>query len=159
MDFEITVACQFCGFEFQVERYRINQGRGKFCSKQCYYESKKNKVACTCEICGKDFEAYPARIKRGQGRFCSNACYCLGNKDENSSYFGGCLTKEGYVRISIAGKLKYEHQYIMEEHLERELEDDEVVHHINGIGHDNDISNLQVMARGEHAKLHHTVTI
>ena len=46
------------------------------------------------------------------------------------------------------------HRLIMEEHLGRKLKSSEVVHHIDGNKLNNDISNLKVMTRGEHSKLH-----
>jgi hypothetical protein len=42
----------------------------------------------------------------------------------------------------------------MEEHLGRPLSYNEVVHHIDGNKLNNDLSNLEVMDRGEHIRLH-----
>jgi len=62
-----------------------------------------------------------------------------------------------YYKACRIDGVKYDkHRLIMEEYLGRKLGDDEVVHHINGDKHDNDISNLQVMTRSEHARLHQT---
>lgn len=47
-----------------------------------------------------------------------------------------------------------EHRVIMENHLGRLLNEDEVVHHINGDKKDNRLDNLEVLSRKEHAKLH-----
>ena len=41
-------------------------------------------------------------------------------------------------------------KYLMEVHLDRYLEDDETVHHIDGNPLNNDIKNLQVIKRSEH---------
>lgn len=54
-------------------------------------------------------------------------------------------TKDGYVM---------EHVLIMEKHIGRHLEKDEVVHHINHIRNDNRLENLQLMTFKEHASLH-----
>ena len=68
--------------------------------------------------------------------------------------------KYGYKRISCGkdenGKIiiKQEHRYIMEQYLGRELNKDEIVHHINRNKADNRIENLQVMSRSEHIKIH-----
>ena len=53
--------------------------------------------------------------------------------------------KDGYIM---------EHQYVMEQHIGRLLNNDEVVHHINHIRNDNRIENLQLMTFKEHASLH-----
>lgn len=55
-------------------------------------------------------------------------------------------TKNDYVLM---------HRVVMENHLKRLLNTDEVVHHIDGNKHNNDISNLEVYSsNAEHAKLH-----
>jgi len=61
------------------------------------------------------------------------------------------LTKAGYVVMTIDGRQVKEHRYVMEKHLHRELSNNEVCHHINGIKDDNRLSNLIVMSREEHA--------
>ena len=48
----------------------------------------------------------------------------------------------------------YEHRYVMECHLGRALNKDEIVHHIDGDIYNNDISNLQLLTNSEHTKLH-----
>ena len=59
-----------------------------------------------------------------------------------------------YKAVKVDGVKHDEHRYIMEQYLGRGLTSDEVVHHINGNKRDNDISNLQVMSRAEHARMH-----
>ena len=68
---------------------------------------------------------------------------------------------DGYVAIYYPSHPKsdktgyiMEHQYIMEQHIGRHLNDDEVVHHKNHIRNDNRIENLQLMTFKEHASLH-----
>jgi len=60
-----------------------------------------------------------------------------------------------YRKIKIADKItKDEHRLIMENFLGRKLEFNEVVHHIDGNGKNNSLSNLKIMSRKEHSKLH-----
>lgn len=52
---------------------------------------------------------------------------------------------KGYVRL---------HRLVMETHLGRYLTEEEVVHHKDGDKANNDISNLELMNKREHAKMH-----
>jgi len=59
-----------------------------------------------------------------------------------------------YKTICINGKQKRLHRHIMEMHINRNLESSEIVHHIDGNKHNNDINNLEILSRGEHLKIH-----
>ncbi len=48
----------------------------------------------------------------------------------------------------------YEHRNVMEQHLGRKLESEEVVHHIDGNQQNNNIPNLQLMTQSDHMILH-----
>ena len=63
------------------------------------------------------------------------------------------MTK-GYKNIWIGDKCVLEHRYIMELHLGRKLSQDEVVHHIDDDGFNNDLSNLKLMPLQEHTQMH-----
>jgi hypothetical protein len=71
----------------------------------------------------------------------------------NPSY--GWVHNQANARyICINGKEVLEHRYVMEQHMGRPLQEDEVVHHINKDRLDNRIENLQLMQRGEHTAFH-----
>ena len=55
-----------------------------------------------------------------------------------------------YVKL----KQRHMHRVVMEKHLGRALESNEVVHHIDGNKWNNDLSNLEVMSQADHVRLH-----
>lgn len=65
----------------------------------------------------------------------------------------GWIRSDGYKMQMIEGKEVREHRYIMEQFLGRKLCRSEEVHHINGNKLDNNLSNLTVLTRSEHASI------
>ena len=76
----------------------------------------------------------------------------------SKAWKGGLRFTRGYREVWCHSRQKYikEHRYIMELHLGRKLNKDELVHHINKNRLDNRIENLQIMSNSEHATLHGT---
>ena len=59
--------------------------------------------------------------------------------------FSSMANSDGYV---------FEHRLVMARYIGRPLKRNECVHHIDGCTQNNDISNLQMMTVGTHARLH-----
>ena len=66
----------------------------------------------------------------------------------------GGLTKDGYLLITIHGRKILEHRYVMQQILGRPLEQNEIVHHINGDRLNNHPTNLILMSLAAHTKQH-----
>ncbi len=75
---------------------------------------------------------------------------------------GGRTYNKGYVYVKVSdhpysNKSKYmgEHRLIMEQHIGRYLERNEVIHHINGVTDDNRIENLKLLNNTKEHNLKH----
>ncbi len=149
-----------CGKDFSArdESYR-------FCSHSCYakYQWKngliKHKLTgkfIKCKICEKSF--YIPKHKFDKALFCSNNCKRDAMK---KNMFGFQPSKYGRTKykhiVTENGEKTREHRYIMEKHLGRKLHTWEHVHHIDGNGLNNSISNLIVLTNSEHQKTHKRV--
>lgn len=78
----------------------------------------------------------------------------LGIKRRGKGREDRIVDKSGYIALSSYKKRKVVHRIVMENHLGRELSPDELVHHKDGNKHNNHISNLEVVTRSEHMKIH-----
>ena len=65
-------------------------------------------------------------------------------------YYKSGSGKATYKRIRINGRSIPEHRHVMEQYLGRKLKRSEIVHHIDGNGLNNDISNLEIMSISQH---------
>lgn len=85
----------------------------------------------------------------------------LKTKNPRLAETGRVAGKSGYVVLcpkGWGGKSILEHRYVIEQHLGRKLKPFplEVVHHKNGIKHDNRIENLELMDCSSHLRQHKT---
>lgn len=102
-----------------------------------HYSYKK-----TCCCCGKDFDSWSK-----DGIFCSRACYNQYNK---------AICKEATNNYERAHGENYSfmHRRIAENLLQTKLGENIVVHHLDWCPTNNEPSNLLVLHRSMHAKLH-----
>lgn len=66
----------------------------------------------------------------------------------------GAIMRKWYRRKTIDGKRINIHKILIEEQLGRSLSVDELVHHKDGNSRNNSITNLELMSRTSHFKLH-----
>lgn len=119
-----------------------------------------------CIDCGKKRWAQVQAVRFGANSRCRE---CMLNRQtvrqsgSNSRWWKGgkFATRQGYVLVTIPPDHKFacmrnangqilEHRLVMAEMLDRPLSKNEIVHHKNGIKHDNRISNLEVKGWGDH---------
>ena len=67
---------------------------------------------------------------------------------------GYTINSDGYRYLKIGNKYVLEHRIIMEAYLNRKLKRNETIHHKDMNKLNNDISNLEVLSRAEHSRLH-----
>jgi len=135
--------CLNCGAVFYPRRTQINEGKGKYCSCKCHKQHSHPRLGCRISDEQK-IRAYESRVKNGR----------LYTGEDNPSWKGGRYVVGGYIILNIDGRIVSEHRIVMERHLGRRLNAEEIVHHTNGNKKDNRIENLEILSRWEHLKVH-----
>ena len=144
----LNCECKVCGTKFHRKPSHIAKGEGKYCSRKCFAEAKK-------------------QYMKGEG----NHQYGIkGNK--NSSWKSDLRMKNGYIKIRCAehpyadeSGMVLAHRLIAEQYLmtdEEAIEIDGIkylkpelhVHHINFDRSDNRPDNLMILSKSEHQRLH-----
>lgn len=117
-------------------------------------KESKPRYKHTCEYCHDEYVGW----NKAQ-RFCSKQCQGLGFRGPNNPHFKGghVLKQSGYRIIYRDGKRGFEHRFIMEEAIGRELMNGEVIHHRDGNKLNNVLSNLELhncnaVHMGRHSK-------
>jgi ribosomal protein L37AE/L43A len=131
--------CDHCGNKFtKVRNGKYNPVAKSYC-KSCVNQIGINKLA--------SLAGYASKVKN---QFEPNLGKVI-------------IGKEGYPEVYIGKSYPYrpggyrsirEHVYVMELHLNRRLEKDDVVHHIDGDKTNNKLDNLFLTTTAEHNKLH-----
>lgn len=109
-----------------------------------------------CETCHQEYTA-----SRSASRFCSRECLWVNNsirEPHNKGTGKGWKDKRGYRWIYVEEngrrRAKREHRHIMELHIGRKLNPEELVHHKNGVTDDNRIENLEITSWDIHTADH-----
>jgi hypothetical protein len=73
----IELRCEFCDSFFSIPIWKFNQGRGKYCSRDCSSRGgalkHKRQILAVCAICGDGFSYCPSKKKT----YCSRSCAAL----------------------------------------------------------------------------------
>lgn len=148
---EAGLFCAQCNKPISISPSRLRkQHKNYFCDMKCYalFQVGKTTYIHKKGVC----------MNTGRTHFKKGEKGCL-----SGAWKGGKIkTTYGYFYIykpdhPFANSIGYvmEHRLVMENRIKRFLQPIEVVHHINGIKHDNEIKNLMLFSnKSEHVKYH-----
>ena len=166
--------CSYCNSSFNrlSPKEALSQfRRKKFCSRECYDPSRcgrspqprKPSEDKMCLECGSPFNRKigpTGRIEFSKTfetrKFCSSECSAIYHKGVRGNRYktGVTVRSDGYVVNNLSKNKRHLHREVMEKYLDRPLKSSEIVHHVDGRPGNNFISNLELMTRSEHARLH-----
>lgn len=117
-------------------KFMVKKGLGLYCSYKCSTAARDNSAFFKAiSLKGKEHHLYAEKSPRWNG--------------------GIHNTLQGYKKLRVSsGVYILEHRLVMEKILGRKLLNTEIVHHKDGDRKNNHPSNLILMGRSEHSKLH-----
>lgn len=156
----ILVKCEVCGKEF-LRAPSVIKGH-ILCSKECFVEFQRKTIHVKCDYCGKELTRSPSLLH--EHNFCNPQCIGKWNsknrlREKAANYRTGTTTRNGYI-LELKNDERYsgthisQHRLVMEKHLGRNLSKDEVVHHIDKNKSNNNIENLMLLTKSDHARIH-----
>jgi predicted nucleic acid-binding Zn ribbon protein len=82
-----VVECNVCSSEFEILKYKLENGRGKYCSRECKDKAEREQIDVECDWCGNEMKRQPNRVN--DLVFCGNKCRAEYQKD-NSRVIKSC---------------------------------------------------------------------
>jgi len=110
----IKKICKYCGKEFNTLPSEIKRGRGKYCSKECFYKDKTGKnrttgnhkqVKVKCANCGKELIRKAYRTKGNN--YCNSKCQ-MEYEYKNNIRDKFAITKKANKKVRLIGQPKLE---------------------------------------------------
>ena len=145
--------CPICKKTFWTYKSKTKIGKGKFCSTKCFHKHGK----------GKHYSS-DTEFKKGQIPTNKGKKYPERSRENSPNWKGGRYKSRGYVLVLISnhpysgkGSTVFEHRLIVEKQINRFLNPNEIVHHINGITEDNRPENLMAFSSiSAHVRFHYS---
>ena len=152
--------CENCGGSFLFKMSNVHEKNRTCCSRKCIYELRLKKEGNSCAVCNKRYMP-----RKPNSKTCSKECRDVFYVGENSiGYKKGfyiasdtkqkmMLTNErkGYLSFYTA-----EHRILISKAINRELERNEIIIHINNSPTDNRLTNLFICSSmSEYSKRRH----
>jgi hypothetical protein len=155
----VIINCIECKKSFETTPYKATFKQ--YCSHKCHINSRKGKSRSP-EICNK-ISLGRKGIKFSEQHIKNLSISHKGKcGTQHPKWKGGSINIGGYIylnRMNCNSRKTSEMyikraRYVMEQHIGRCLNSNEIIHHINKNTLDDRIENLAVLSRSEHAKIH-----
>ena len=143
---------KFCG-----QHYQRNKKYGNPLEPYKWLGRPNSGKKFKCLNCNKEFYRCPSEVKKGMFKYCSKDCGYIARKGvllnippiEKRNWR---INRKGYFETTIRRRRILQHRWIVEDKiLKRKLKKEEIIHHLNGIKHDNRIDNLAICTNKTHA--------